>query len=75
MARHDAAHRLHISAQAAIRVSFSLIAPQSRAQRSQTSAHAAHVWTCKSDPRSMKLALVWQISAQSIISRMWFDSA
>jgi hypothetical protein len=43
MCRHDSAQRRHISAQAAIRVSFSLMASQSRAQRSHTSAHAAHV--------------------------------
>ena len=37
----------------------------SSAQRSQTAAHAAQVCPWSSDPRSMKLALVWQISAQS----------
>lgn len=43
---------------------------QESAQRSQTSAHAPQMilWTAES--RSMKLALVWQISAQSISSRM-----
>jgi hypothetical protein len=41
----------------------------STAQRSQTSAHAAHTIACSGESLSMKFALVWQISAQSSNSR------
>lgn len=40
------------------------------AHASQTAAHAAQVFPCRSEPRAMKAALVAQISAQSASSVM-----
>ena len=70
MARHrqSSAQERQASPQRTIR-SSSLISSQLRAQRSQISAHAAQVWTCNSEWRNMKFALVWQISAQSANNR------
>ena len=45
------------------------------AQAEQISAHTSHVFSWWRDPRSMKFALNWQISAQSINSPMWSADA
>lgn len=68
------AHWRHISAQAFIWAS-SPMRSQSWAQRSQISPQTPQVRPWNSEPLSIKLALVWQISAQSSINRMWAGSA
>jgi hypothetical protein len=53
--------------QAATHESIPSMARQLSAQAVQTVAHAAHTCACACEPLVMKLAAVWQISAQSAI--------
>src|SRR5262245_32897901 len=67
---HDSAHVRQMSAQCFIIWSSGPIRSHSSAQAKQISAHVPHVSACFADPRSMKSALVWQMSAQSSSNRM-----
>jgi hypothetical protein len=50
------------------------ICSQFLAQASQTSAQTRQSWLLKAEALSIKLAEVWQISAQLIIKRKWSGS-
>ena len=69
ISRHEAAQLRQTSAHCCI-IGSSVNFSQSSAQRSQTSAQTPQVRPWRSDIRSIKLALVWQISAQSNSSRI-----
>jgi len=74
---NQAAMRAQESAQARQAATHSSMSPtfsQSSAQRRQTSAQTPQVSPCSSEPLSIKLALVWQISAQLSMSRKCFGS-
>jgi hypothetical protein len=73
--RQLSAQRRHISAHRRICSSPAPMRSQSSAHRSHTSAQTAQVRVCKSEPRIMKFALVWHISAQSSSNRMCAASA
>jgi hypothetical protein len=66
----DSAQRRHASAHCSIISSSRPSRRQSSSHARQTSAQTAHVRACCCEPRSMKFALVWQISAQSRSSVM-----